>query len=141
MMSINDCIKAFLHAQNCFDLPTYVTAISMAFNAVLCYVFIMVMDMNVLGAALAVNATEAIRLTLMLGTIKYKKMCKETWKGWSRRALEGWSSFLKVSFGMGAIIYLEWLGFELYTFQAGRLKSDVQLAAQVILENFYVCAF
>lgn len=140
-VALADQVKAFLHAQNIFDLPTYASVISMALHFGMCYFFIIHLGWSYYGAALSINLCEGFRVILMILFSINKPTVRQTWVPWSRKSLEGWSTFLKVSFGMGAFVYLEWVCFELFTIQAGLLDNPAQLAAQVILTNLYVCFY
>eukprot|EP01017_Pseudomicrothorax_dubius_P010000 TRINITY_DN13515_c0_g1_i2.p1 TRINITY_DN13515_c0_g1~~TRINITY_DN13515_c0_g1_i2.p1 ORF type:complete len:349 (-),score=15.03 TRINITY_DN13515_c0_g1_i2:56-1042(-) len=135
---VNDALKAFLHAQNVFGIPMYMNAIGLPFHIFICWLLLIQFQLGLLGAAIALTATEIFKLIVILLFIKYFGLCKETWGGWSKKCLQGWLDFVKVCLPLGMLLYVEWLAFELYAFQVGLLGDNTQMASYVIIANIYI---
>lgn len=107
---------------------TYVLLITSPLNAILCYVFCYILDIGVLGAPLAANATYWLSFILL---VLYAKFIagSECWGGWSWEAFRNLWVFTRLAI-LGILhVGTEWWAFEIVALAAGRLDS-VSLASQ-----------
>ncbi|KAL4467422.1 hypothetical protein ABPG72_011020 [Tetrahymena utriculariae] len=135
---IYNILKGFLRAKN----QGILAFISISFAAVSSifwnWFFILKIDSQseVIGAALARDVIEAINV-IMLFIFLYNKNKKEDKFSLklTKLAFKGWSELTKFCLPIGGLLFLEWIGYELFTFQATHL-SDSEFSAHVIFNIF-----
>ena len=91
---------------------------------IFCYFFCIVLDMKVVGLAMARNLAEIIQFLFLKFYIKKKDIFRETYIPFTTKAFEGWGQYLKISIPIAAIIYLEWTIFEIQIVMAGNLTRE-----------------
>ncbi|EGD78927.1 hypothetical protein PTSG_11799 [Salpingoeca rosetta] len=105
-----------------------------------CGLFIVKMDLGIIGAALTQVVNVVVQSASLVSYIYLSGLYRDTWPGWTRAALLGWGSYLRLAiFGL-LMTCIEWWSFEICQFLAG-LMGEVQLAAQLIVLNLGAFAF
>ncbi|XP_070539274.1 multidrug and toxin extrusion protein 1-like [Ptychodera flava] len=104
------------------------------------YFFLFVLDMHLVGAALALSIVYWILGCSVLLYIRIRNLHKETWGGWSLECLRDWGIFSKLATAGVLVIALEWWAWEIGTFIMGTI-GEVQVAAQGSLFNIALTMF
>nr|XP_019923872.2 multidrug and toxin extrusion protein 2 isoform X1 [Crassostrea gigas] len=127
-------LSKFIQVQSVF-LPSLIIGIIINVeNVALHALFIYALELGIRGAAIAVvlsQWTSAILHVLFIACTDYKK---DTWKGWNKLCLNGWSTFLNLAVPGIFMMCLEFWTGEVTTFFTG-LTSKTELAAFVSLLN------
>jgi len=94
--------------------------------------------LGIKGSALATSISRIIVFFLMLLIIKFWKLHKETWHGWSRECLtvQGFKEYLRLGVPASIQHASEGWGFEILTILAGLLEGHIPLDAHSICYNF-----
>jgi len=108
--------------------------------------FVVYLDMEVKGAALATCVGDTVGFLSVLSIIFIRKMHKKphmTWGGWTKDAFKGWPAYLRLGLSGAAMICLEWWCFEVATLLAGLLPEDTEAGvdAQTIGFNTIALVF
>eukprot|EP01016_Furgasonia_blochmanni_P055928 TRINITY_DN9435_c0_g1_i1.p1 TRINITY_DN9435_c0_g1~~TRINITY_DN9435_c0_g1_i1.p1 ORF type:complete len:454 (-),score=63.50 TRINITY_DN9435_c0_g1_i1:169-1530(-) len=133
-----DCIKTYFHAQNIFGLQLYVSVICTITHFIYCHIFIDQLRLGATGAAFAKSITDLSALLFLITLARLKGIWIKSWFPITMKSFTGLGRFFRVTVVMGIVIFVEYISFDLYTFQVGFLKNAEALAAQVILANIYV---
>ncbi|KAM3126820.1 hypothetical protein pb186bvf_021074 [Paramecium bursaria] len=127
--------KGFLNGLNVYNLSLITQCTSASLHILWCYIFIYYFDLGLLGVILARTATETINLSMIWLLIAYTKVCKQALSCCTKESLRGWFEFLKVAIPIGLLLWLEWLSYEMYSFQASLLPVQM-MAANIVMNNF-----
>ncbi|KAJ0063732.1 hypothetical protein NL108_006665, partial [Boleophthalmus pectinirostris] len=101
-------------------------------NALINYIVIFVLNLGLIGSAVASCLSEFVMVGLLWVYIVYKGLHKATWGGWSRDCLKHWSSYLHLAIPSMVMLCVEWWTYEIGIFLAG-LISEVELGAQSVV--------
>ncbi|KAL6233362.1 hypothetical protein BDW75DRAFT_232026 [Aspergillus navahoensis] len=126
-----ELMKKFLQAQGVMRPGTYVLLLTSPLNAALTYTFCYRLDLDLLGAPLALGISYWLSFTLL---VLYATFIRgsECWGGWSREAFTNLGTFSRLAI-LGVIhIGTEWWAFEIVALAAGRLGT-IPLAAQSVI--------
>ncbi|XP_064425115.1 multidrug and toxin extrusion protein 2-like [Latimeria chalumnae] len=104
-------------------------------NALMNYIFLFVLDLDVPGSAWANTISQFTQTILLFLYIWWKKLYVETWGGWTRDCLQEWGSFINLAIPSLLMLCVEWWAYEIGSLLAG-LISKVELGAQSILYLF-----
>ncbi|XP_065935638.1 multidrug and toxin extrusion protein 2-like isoform X1 [Magallana gigas] len=125
-------LSKFIQVQSVL-LPSLIIGIIINIeNVALHVLFIYALELGIGGAAIAVvlsQWTSVIIHVLFIACTGYKK---DTWKGWNKLCLNGWSTFLKLAVPGIFMLCLEIWTAEMTTFFTG-LTSKTELAAYASL--------
>eukprot|EP00105_Crassostrea_gigas_P019205 XP_011437625.2 PREDICTED: multidrug and toxin extrusion protein 2-like [Crassostrea gigas] len=125
-------LSKFIQVQSVL-LPSLIIGIIINIeNVALHVLFIYALELGIGGAAIAVvlsQWTSVIMHVLFIACTGYKK---DTWKGWNKLCLNGWSTFLKLAVPGIFMLCLEIWTAEMTTFFTG-LTSKTELAAYASL--------
>uniref|UniRef100_A0A8C5DG96 Multidrug and toxin extrusion protein n=1 Tax=Gouania willdenowi TaxID=441366 RepID=A0A8C5DG96_GOUWI len=110
----------------------YTAAATNIINVGINYVLIITLDWGVIGSAIASGLSRIILCILLFVYIKWKKLYKETWGGWSMDSLQDWGSIMKLAIPSVFMVCFEWWIWEIGGFLAG-LLGELDLAAQHVL--------
>uniref|UniRef100_A0A8C5DC23 Multidrug and toxin extrusion protein n=1 Tax=Gouania willdenowi TaxID=441366 RepID=A0A8C5DC23_GOUWI len=126
-------VMAYLPAVPGIILPQmYTAAATNIINVGINYVLIITLDWGVIGSAIASGLSRIILCILLFVYIKWKKLYKETWGGWSMDSLQDWGSIMKLAIPSVFMVCFEWWIWEIGGFLAG-LLGELDLAAQHVL--------
>ncbi|XP_071394916.1 multidrug and toxin extrusion protein 1-like [Centroberyx affinis] len=109
-------------------------------NALINYIFLYVLNLDVAGSAIANAISQSSLAVLLCFYIWWMGLHKATWDGWSRDCLQEWGLFTQVAFPSMLMMCLEWWTFEIGGFLAGMI-SEVELGAQSIVYELATVVF
>ncbi|XP_061734395.1 multidrug and toxin extrusion protein 1-like [Nerophis ophidion] len=124
--------ESYLRNQGIILPQMYTSAMANIASAVTNYVLLKVLNLGVNGSAAANTLSKIYACVFLFAYIRWKKLHKTTWGGWSVESLQGWGSFMKLAIPSTLMICFEWWIYEFGGFCAGILGRD-ELAAQHVL--------
>ncbi|XP_075053840.1 multidrug and toxin extrusion protein 1-like [Mixophyes fleayi] len=101
-------------------------------NALMNYLLLFVLQIGVIGAALAMSTGATFQCILLFIYIRVRKLHTASWPGWSTECLEDWGSFLALGFPNILMISIKLWAQQIAIILAG-LISLVELGGQLIL--------
>ncbi|KAK7883108.1 hypothetical protein WMY93_029282 [Mugilogobius chulae] len=101
-------------------------------NAFMNYIAIFVLNLGVIGSAVASCLSEFAMVGVLWVYIISKGLHKATWGGWSRECLKDWNLFLHLAIPSMVMMCVEWWTYEIGGFLAG-IISEVELGAQSVV--------
>lgn len=131
-MFLHQLQVAYLQNQGIILPQMYTAAAANIFNLAANYVLITSLQLGVTGSAIANSLSQVTICLLLYGYIRWKKLHKQTWGGWSTDCLQEWGSFMKLAIPSAFMICFEWWIWEIGGFLAGAL-GEKDLAAQHVL--------
>uniref|UniRef100_A0A8C6VZV2 Multidrug and toxin extrusion protein n=1 Tax=Nothobranchius furzeri TaxID=105023 RepID=A0A8C6VZV2_NOTFU len=123
---------SYLQNQGIILPQMYTAAVANIFNLGINYVLISFLKMGAVGSAIANSLSQIVICLLLFGYIRWKKLHKQTWGGWSTDCLQDWGSYMKLAVPSTFMVCFEWWIWEVGGFLAGVL-GEVDLAAQHVL--------
>lgn len=123
---------SYLQNQGIILPQMYTAAIANICNLGVNYVLIISLQMGVIGSAIANSLSQITICLLLYGYIRWKKLYKETWGGWSTDCLQEWGTYMKLAIPSVFMVCFEWWIWEIGGFLAGVL-GELDLAAQHVL--------
>lgn len=128
-----DCMKRFLQSMQFFTIPMYVQLIATAFHVLWCWLFISYLNMEVAGAAIALNISYIFSFLLGEGYVRvigYKKSFSPFVADFfTAETTKEWCEFLRYGAPSTAMQCFEWWAFELLAIFSGLLDGNEPLAA------------
>ncbi|XP_004503307.1 protein DETOXIFICATION 16-like [Cicer arietinum] len=119
------CILKFLQTQN-IVLPMVLTSgITALIHILLCWVLVFQIKLGSKGAALSNSISYWVNVLLISLYVKFSSSCKQTWTGFSKRALHSLFDFLKLAVPSALMICLKVWTFELMVLMSGLLPNPV----------------
>ncbi|XP_077397062.1 multidrug and toxin extrusion protein 1-like isoform X2 [Festucalex cinctus] len=109
-------------------------------NALLNYIFLFVLNLEVVGSALAHVVSRFSMAGILFAYILWKGLHKATWGGWSKDCLQDWGSFIRLAIPSMVMMCVEWWTFEIAIVLAG-LISEVELGAQSVIYELSNAAY
>ncbi|CAK6953884.1 multidrug and toxin extrusion protein 1 isoform X2 [Scomber scombrus] len=131
-MFLHQLQVTYLQNQGIILPQMYTAAIANVCNLGVNYVLIISLQMGVIGSAIANSLSQITICLLLFGYIRWKKLYKETWGGWSTDCLQEWGTYMKLAIPSLFMVCFEWWIWEVFGFLAGVL-GEVDLAAQHVL--------
>jgi MATE family multidrug resistance protein len=133
--------KRFTQAQGLFNASLFVLIISTPLNIVFNYVFVFVLQWDLVGAALAtVLSNTLLPIFLWIYVYFIYPPSLECWGGFTRAAFTNWGPMIKLSVPGIVMVEAEWLAFDILTFSASYLSTS-HLAAQSVVMTTCVVMF
>ncbi|KAM7374365.1 hypothetical protein PAMP_007027 [Pampus punctatissimus] len=123
---------AYLQNQGIILPQMYTAAVANVINLVVNYVLIVSLKLGVVGSAVANSFSQILICLLLFGYIRWKKLHKQTWGGWSTDCLQEWGTYMKLAVPSTFMVCFEWWIWEISGFLSGIL-GEVDLAAQHVL--------
>ncbi|KAM9348851.1 multidrug and toxin extrusion protein 1 [Symphorus nematophorus] len=125
---------AYLQNQGIILPQLYTAVAANILNLAANYVLIFSLQLGVIGSAIANSFSQIALCLLLFGYIRWKKLYRETWGGWSTDCLQEWGSFMKLAVPSALMVYFEWWIWEVGGFLAGVLGEEDLAAQHVLLE-------
>lgn len=129
-MTWTETLKRWFMCQSLVMAPTVAALIAAALTPLLNYIFIVVFQWRLRGAALAANLAQFTPLVILLcmGYLREKNLKdsgspERTWHGFSSESLQNWKSYFKLAIPSAAMVCLEWWTFELCLLMSGWLDN------------------
>ncbi|XP_061606778.1 multidrug and toxin extrusion protein 1 [Phyllopteryx taeniolatus] len=123
---------AYLQNQGIILPQMYTAALANLFNLGANYVLIVSLKMGVVGSAVANSLAQVAICLLLYAYIRWKKLHRHTWGGWSTECLQDWGSFMRLAVPSIFMVCFEWWIWEIGGFLAGVL-GEADLAAQHVM--------
>jgi len=139
--SLFNSMRFFLISQNIFNVQGILVMILVPLHVFWCYLFIEVLSMSVVGAAIAKSLTDISSAIILYLYIRKSQDCEESWIPWNKESLQGWFSHLKKTLLLGANLYVEWISYEISIFIIGILNDKFVLGAHGIAINLTIAVF
>mmetsp|Transcript_2578 Transcript_2578/g.4318 ORF Transcript_2578/g.4318 Transcript_2578/m.4318 type:complete len:348 (-) Transcript_2578:98-1141(-) len=131
-MSQFDATKRFCTSMFKPNLPFYTQMISTFFHLIWCNLFINILDMKVVGAALSLNLTYFSNLFILDYWISISKDFEGTWIKHDIRAFEEWGEYLRIGIYGAMLECLGWWNLNICFLFTGYL-GVTQIATQVVI--------
>ncbi|XP_021862106.1 protein DETOXIFICATION 16 isoform X2 [Spinacia oleracea] len=133
------CHIGFLQAQNNVVPMMLTTGFTTLLHIVICWFMVFKSGLGNKGAALS-NAISYWINVLLLGVyVRVSPKCKETWNGFSMKALHGIPEFLRLAVPSAAMLCLEIWTFEMMVLLAGFLPNP-KLETSVLSISLNTCS-
>lgn len=123
----------YLQCQSRLKPVVITTLITNVIAACLYYLFIYVLDLRLVGTAIAQVISHYVLTALVTGYILWKKLYKGTWTGWSRDCLDDWMPIFKLGMAGCMMVCLEWWSFDVGFYLAGLLGEESIGAHAIIM--------
>ncbi|XP_061926139.1 multidrug and toxin extrusion protein 1-like [Entelurus aequoreus] len=131
-MFLHQLQVAYLQNQGIILPQMYTAAVANVLNLALNYSLIVLLQLGILGSAVANSLTHISICLLLFAYIRWKKLHQATWGGWSTECLQDWGSYMKLAVPSTFMMCFEWWIWEIGGFLAGVL-GEVDLAAQHVM--------
>lgn len=139
--AIFEAAKRFTQAQGLFNASLYVLIVATPVNILLNYVFVFVLDWDLVGAALStVISNTLLPFQLWFYVYFIAPSSLECWGGFTRAAFAHWGPMVKLSLPGIVMVEAEWLAFDILTFSSSYL-STIHLAAQSVVMTTSVAIY
>ncbi|KAJ8527852.1 hypothetical protein K7X08_015303 [Anisodus acutangulus] len=132
--AINFPIQKFLQAQSIVAPSACISGATLALHLVLSWVVIYKIGLGLLGASLVLSLSWWIIVIGQFVYIVKSERCKQTWKGFSWRALSGLPGFFKLSAASAVMLCLETWYFQIVVLLAGLLENP-----ELALDALSIC--
>ncbi|KAL0904511.1 hypothetical protein M5K25_026635 [Dendrobium thyrsiflorum] len=134
------CQIRFLQAQNIVIPFMLSSGITVLLHALTSWVLVYKTSIGYAGAALSISISYWFTVMLLALFIKFSPACKSTWTGFSKDALHGTTSFIKLAIPSAVMICLEYWSFEAVVILSGLLANPkLETSAMSICLN--TCSF
>ncbi|KAF7834597.1 protein DETOXIFICATION 16-like [Senna tora] len=117
------CLNRFLQTQNIVFPMMYISGVTTLLHILVCYILILKSGLGSGGAALANAISYWLNVFILILYIKYSPACAETWKGFSKEALHGIPTFLRLAIPSAVMVCLEMWSFEMMVLLSGLLPN------------------
>eukprot|EP01041_Mallomonas_annulata_P004592 gene4592-9126_t len=139
--AISMCIQTWLHSQQHTRAVAVIAGIVAVLHPLWVYLLMNVYHMGYLGAAIAVSISRSTELLLLLTFLQISSIIHDTEFQWSKRALTGWPTFLRLAIP-SLMMISEWWASETIIFMAGFLQNPaLQVASMSIYQNINSLCF
>ncbi|XP_074528995.1 multidrug and toxin extrusion protein 1 [Halichoeres trimaculatus] len=139
-MFLHQLQVSYLQNQGIILPQMYTAAAANIINVGVNYLLISYLQLGVVGSAIASSLSQITICLLLFGYIRWKKLHKETWGGWSTGCLQEWGSYMKLAIPSAFMICFEWWLWEIGGFLAGVLGEN-DLAAQHIIAEIAAISY
>lgn len=133
-MFLHQLQVSYLQNQGIILPQMYTAAAANVVNLGVNYLLISYLQLGVVGSAIASSFSQITICLLLFGYIRWKKLHKQTWGGWSTNCLQEWGSYMKLAVPSAFMICFEWWIWEIGGFLAGVLGENDLAAQHVIVE-------
>uniref|UniRef100_A0A3Q3EEL9 Multidrug and toxin extrusion protein n=1 Tax=Kryptolebias marmoratus TaxID=37003 RepID=A0A3Q3EEL9_KRYMA len=133
-MFLHQLQVSYLQNQGIILPQMYTAAVANIFNLGINYLLISILELGVVGSAVANSLSQIIICLLLFGYIRWKKLHQQTWGGWSTDCLQHWGSYMKLAVPSAFMICFEWWVWEIGSFLAGMLGKEALAAQHILVE-------
>ncbi|KAK7358168.1 hypothetical protein VNO77_00092 [Canavalia gladiata] len=117
------CILKFLQTQNIAFPMVLTSGIAALLHVFLCWVLVFKSSLGSRGAALSNSICYWVNAILIFMYVKFSSSCKQSWTGFSRRAMHNLLDFLKLAIPSAFMLCLKVWAFELMVLMSGLLPN------------------
>ena len=115
----------------------YMFAVTSLAHFGICYWFVIVLDLGIKGAALALNVNYGLGFVLIFVYTLKTKLVSKSLARFDWRSFHGLIEILRFGVPNAALVFFDWGAFEVQAILVG-INGINELAASVILSNFSV---
>lgn len=101
------CLVKFLQTQNIAFPMVLCSGISASLHVLLSWVLVFKSKLGMRGAALAISISYWTNVLLMALYVKFSSPCANTWRGFSKQALQNIPTFLKISIPSALMLWYD----------------------------------
>ncbi|XP_066444650.1 multidrug and toxin extrusion protein 1-like [Eleutherodactylus coqui] len=130
----------YLQNQGIVKTQIITSIIANAINALVNYIFLFVLELGVIGSALANTIAQFSQAMILFLYIRVKRLHVNTWRGWSKDCLRDWNSFVVLAVPSMLMVCIEWWTYEIGSLLVG-LISVVELGAQSVIYQVVTIAY
>lgn len=134
---IAEMTRFYLVVQNIFYAPAWILACTTTLHIFWCYIFVNVLELELVGVAIARTITDGTTATLMYLYAHIKNPSPQSWFPWTKECLVGLFEYGKEILAQGSSIYIEWIAFESTTIIIGYLGDVTVLAGHAATLNYF----
>ncbi|CAJ1952039.1 unnamed protein product [Sphenostylis stenocarpa] len=139
---IFQCLLKFLQTQNIVFPMVLSSAVVALLHIPLCWVLVIKSGLGSKGAAIANTVSYWINLLLVGLYVKFSSSCAKSWTGFSKKALQNISEFLKISIPSACMLCLKAWAFELMVLLSGLLPNpQLETSVSSICLNTFAIAW
>nr|DAD31942.1 TPA_asm: hypothetical protein HUJ06_010793 [Nelumbo nucifera] len=136
------CFVRFLQTQNIVFPMMISTGVTTLLHILVCWAMVFKSGLGSRGAALANCISYWINVVLLAIYVKFSSSCKETWTGFSKRALQNVFGFLRLAIPSAIMLCLEIWTFEMVVLLSGLLPNPkLETSAMTISFNTSTLVF
>lgn len=139
--SLFNTMRFFLISQNVFNIQGILVMVLVPMHVFWCYLFIEVLEMSVVGAAIAKGITDVGSAIVLYLYIVKTGAVNDSWIPWHKSCFENLYGHLKKTLLLGANLYVEWISYEISVFIIGALNNKFALGAHGIAINLTIAIF
>ena len=131
-----ETVRRYLQGMEIFYLTMRIQCVTMGIHLISCYMFVFILEYDVIGASIATCITFWLNLTITTLYISFKKgaVPEESWFFFNKDTFKDWGIFLSYGIPAALMLCLEWWSYEICAVFAGMLSIE-ELAANVVLFN------
>ncbi|XP_062501920.1 multidrug and toxin extrusion protein 2-like isoform X1 [Corticium candelabrum] len=124
-------LRKYLQNQGIVKPVAVIGFIIILISALTHFITVILLDLGLLGAAGSLVFCQLLQPVICLAIIRYKKLGRNTWNGWSWECVVDWWMFLRLGLPSVAMVCTDWWTFEIVVLVAG-MVSIVDLGASVV---------
>ncbi|KAG4999322.1 hypothetical protein JHK87_020394 [Glycine soja] len=120
---ILQCLNRFLQTQNIVFPMVFSSGVTTLLHILICWTMVFKSGLGNKGAAIANAISYWINVLILILYVKFSPSCSKTWTGFSKEALHGIPSFLKLAIPSALMVCLEMWSFEMMVLLSGLLPN------------------
>ncbi|KAK7398823.1 hypothetical protein VNO78_09996 [Psophocarpus tetragonolobus] len=121
--AILQCLNRFLQTQNIVFPMMFSSGITTLLHILICWTMVFKSGLGNRGAAIANAISYWINVLVLILYVNFSPSCSKTWTGFSKEALHGIPSFLKLAIPSAVMVCLEMWSFEMMVLLSGLLPN------------------
>ncbi|KOM30314.1 hypothetical protein LR48_Vigan1091s002600 [Vigna angularis] len=125
------CLNRFLQTQNILFPMVLSSGVTTLLHIAICWTMVFKSGLGYRGAAIANAISYWINVFMLILYVKFSPSCSKTWTGFSKEALHGIPSFLRLAIPSAFMVCLEMWSFEMMVLLSGLLPNP-KLEASVL---------
>ncbi|KAF5734545.1 hypothetical protein HS088_TW15G00037 [Tripterygium wilfordii] len=122
-LALIQCFVKFLQMQNIVFPMLIFSGISTLFHILLCWILVIKTGFGNKGASMATSISYWINAVLLILYVKFSSSCAKTWTGFSKEALHGTYSFLRLAIPSAVMVCLEMWSYDMVVLISGLLPN------------------
>jgi MATE family multidrug resistance protein len=103
-----DALKRFCTSQFKTQLPFYTQLISTFFHIIWCHIFIKILDLGIVGAAISLNLTYFINMFIIEYWVRSSHEFEDTWIKHDSRSFTEWGEYMSIGWYGAILECLSW---------------------------------
>jgi putative efflux protein, MATE family len=133
---VSNTITSYLTACDLFKPPAIVTTICAVINCIASYVTIYLFDLGIIGFAMSFNIQNVFGAILLVVYVKVKDPVPGSIFWLNKESFQSLWEFFKFEFSAGAMIFVEWVSWEVLYALSGAIGVTELSSFTIVLNNF-----